>query len=113
MEGPDLAVPVPQHDERIRADRQRDIVARIPDLARVAGENPISGKDGLQIGLKHLLVDIERLRQAVPLATLIEKGLHAILHLTACPRSWIRGFSALPGVGHEPNPTALKRFPTP
>src|SRR5687768_9545902 len=112
MEGPDLAVPVPQHDERILADRQRDVVARILDLARVADEEPIGGKDGLQIGLKHLLVDVERLREAVPLATLMEKGLHAVLHLAVCPRSRVRGFSALPCAGHEPNPTAFKLFPT-
>ncbi len=81
VEGSDLAVPVPQDDEGIRADRQGDVVAGIPDFAGIAGEQPVCAEDGLQIRLKELFVDIKGLRQAEALPAIGETPSDAILQL--------------------------------
>ncbi len=79
VKAPHLAVATAQDDDGGRADLQRQVIARSLDLADIAGEQPVAGKHRLQIGAEHLVVDIERLRQAESAAALIQQALQSIV----------------------------------
>lgn len=75
VERPNLAVAVAQHDHRVRADIEGDIIAGLPDLGRVAGEDPIRLEDGLDVRLMQFRCEVELAREAVARSVLVEKSL--------------------------------------
>jgi len=85
VEGPDPTVAVAQNDERVLPDRKRDPVARPPDLAFVAGEQPFRAEHRLHLGREDIAVEVKGLRQAEAGAALFERD---------CRRWWDIGSSA-------------------
>src|SRR5262249_37141453 len=62
-ESADLSIVPANEDERIAAEFMRKIVARMGDAVGVAGEEPVSPEDPLQIEGEDLRIGVERLLQ--------------------------------------------------
>ena len=62
----DLPLVIPDDDQRVGIQREREIVARLGNLAAVAGKQPSPPPDLLDIGTVDQFVPVEFARQTMP-----------------------------------------------
>src|SRR4051812_42644875 len=65
--GMNLAVIVPNDDERIVANGKGNVIARIGNFASMSDEQPAAAPDAFELGSIHKLVGVELARKAAPL----------------------------------------------